>query len=82
MEALILSCLKVEAESSAGVKWKSTLAASRANETVVGVPPAPGAAKVELLEVKRMSVKILAMEAKRAKTGARRLSFCEKILCF
>ena len=49
---------------------------------MTGVPPAPGAAKVELLEVKRMRAKILAMETKRAKTGARRLSLCEKILCF
>lgn len=27
-------------------------------------------------------VKMLAMEAKRVKTGARRLSLCEKNLCF
>lgn len=46
------------------------------------MPPAPGAAKVELLEVKRMRAKIFAMEAKRAKTDARKLSFCEKNLCF
>ena len=46
------------------------------------MPTAPGAAKVELLEVKRMRVKMLAMEAKRVKTGARRLSLCEKNLCF
>lgn len=49
---------------------------------MTGVPPAPGAAKVELLEVKRMSAKILAMEAKRAKTGARRLSCVRKICVF
>lgn len=49
---------------------------------MTGVPPAPGAAKVELLEVKRMRAKILVMETKRAKTGARRLSLCEKNLCF
>ena len=60
----------------------STVGLKTEIEAVTGVPPAPGAAKVELLEVKRMSAKILAMEAKRAKTGARRLSLCEKNLCF
>ena len=49
---------------------------------MTGVPPAPGAAKVELLEVKKMSAKILAMEKKKAKAGARRLNLCEKNLCF
>ena len=46
------------------------------------MPPAPGAAKVELLEVKRMRAKILVMEKKKAKTGARRLNLCEKKFVF